>query len=83
MKFQWISKPGETVLLSLEDLHLIHLLEQIVIDFLTHNRIGFVTRVRPDEVPDPRRWGLELSGGTLADEIEVFKETATLAVVDV
>jgi len=26
---------------------------------------------------------LELSGGTLADEIEVFEETASLAIVDV
>ena len=63
--------------------HLIHLLEQIVIDLLTHDRIELVSRMRPDKVPDPRRWGLELTGGPFTDEIEVFEETASLAVIDV
>ena len=78
-----VGKPTETVPLSQEDIHLIHFLEQIVIDLLAHDRIELVSRVRPDEVPDPHRWGLKLSGGTIADEIEVFEETVTLVVIDV
>ena len=65
------------------NLHLIHLLEQIVIDFLAHDRVELVSWMRPDEVPDPRRRGLKLSGRTFADEIEVFEETASLTIVDV
>jgi hypothetical protein len=65
------------------NLHLVHLLEQVVIDLLAHDRIELVSRMRPDEVSDPRRWGLEFSGRTFADEIEVFEETASLAVVDI
>ena len=37
----------------------------------------------PDKVPNPRRRGLELSGGTFADEIEVSEQTPSLPVVDV
>ena len=79
-KFLGSANPSK-LFLSREDPHLIHLLEQIVIDLLAHNRIKLVSRMRSDEVPDPRRRGLELPGGAFADEIEVFKETASLAVV--
>lgn len=67
----------------IKNLHLVHLLEQIVIDLLAHDRILFVSRMRPDEVSDPRGWGLELPGGTFTDEIEVFEEAASLTVVDI
>ena len=82
-KIPMISKQMKTIVPIHLDLHFVDLLEQIVINLLAHNRIELVCRMGPDEVPDPRGWGLELSGGTFADEIKVFEETATLAVVDV
>jgi hypothetical protein len=42
-------------------LHLVHLLEQIVIDLLVHYRIELVSWMRLDKVPDPRRWCLEFA----------------------
>lgn len=39
--------------------------------------------MRPDKIPDPRRWGLKFPSGPLADEVEVFEETASFGVVDI
>ena len=86
-----IRKPTETIFPSHQggeeikerSLHLIHFLEQIVIDLLAHDRIKLISRMRPDKVPDPRRWGLEFPGGPFADEVEVFEETASFVVVDI
>ena len=37
----------------------------------------------PDEVPNPRRRCLELSGGAFADKVEVSEQTPSLAIVDI
>ena len=66
-----------------KNLHFVHLLEQIVIDLLAHDRIELVSVMGPNEVPNPRRRCLELSGGAFVDEIEVFEQTPSLPAVDV
>ena len=37
----------------------------------------------PNEIPNPRRRCLELSGRAFADEIEIFEQTLSLPAVDI